>query len=159
MRRPYLLATVSIAVVIAATPVQAGSPALIVGLVAVGVVGTALVVSARRSAGNAWAYTPEHGWVGGAREDVSAINAPLAPRASISQRIVSACRDAIASNAQRYDLASLEAVPAGPPTRVNGRTVAPLEVRAIYRVHGVNEVRRSTVRCEIDRAGRVLATS
>ena len=74
-------------------------------------------------------------------------------------RIVSACRDAIAKNAQNYDLASLEAVGAGRQARVNGRTVAPLEVRAVYRVHGVHEVKRTTVRCEIDRGGRVLSTS
>jgi hypothetical protein len=157
MRRSYLVATVSIAVVLAATPVRAGPPTLVIGLVAAGVIGTALVISATRS--GAWAYTDEHGWVGGAPEDISAINAPLAPRPGIPQRIVSACRDAIAANAQRYDLASLQAVAAGAPTRVNGRIIAPIEVRAIYRVRGVHEVRRSTVRCEIDRAGRVVATS
>ena len=72
---------------------------------------------------------------------------------------MSACRDAIAKNAGRYDVASLEAVSAGKPTRVKGRTVVPVEVRAVYKVRGVHEVKRSTVRCEVDRAGRVVATS
>jgi hypothetical protein len=61
--------------------------------------------------------------------------------------------------AQRHDVASLEVVSDGKQVRVNGRTIAPLEVRAIYRVRGVHEVTRSKVRCELDRAGRVIATT
>jgi hypothetical protein len=61
--------------------------------------------------------------------------------------------------AQPHDLASLEVVADGKAGRVNGRTIAPLEVRAIYRIRGVHEVRRSKVRCELDRAGRVIATT
>jgi hypothetical protein len=159
MKRPYLLATVSVAVILAAAPAQAAPPALVAGLIAAGVIGTALVVSAYQPGRDTWVYTDKHGWVGGAREDVSTINAPLVPTRGTSQRLVSACRDAVAQNAQRYDLASLEAVGAGKQTRVNGRVVVPVEVRAIYRVRGVHEVRRSKVRCEVDRAGHVVATS
>ena len=155
MRRPHLLATVCVAATLAAAPAQAASPALIFGLVAA----TAVAVAVTRPGRDAWAYSDKYGWVGGAREDVSTINAPLAPRSGLPKRIVSACRDAIAKNAERYDVASLEAVAAGKQARVNGRIVAPLEVRAIYRVRGVHEVRRTQVRCEIDRAGRVIATS
>jgi len=137
--------------------VQAASPAVVIGLITAGAVGAALIVSVSKS-GDAWAYTPEHGWVGGSPRDVSTLSTPLAARGT-SSRIVSACRDAIAANAQRYDMASLEAVATGAPRRVNGRIIAPLEVRAIYRVRGVHEVRRSLVQCEVDRAGRVVATS
>jgi hypothetical protein len=74
-------------------------------------------------------------------------------------RLVNACREAIAKTAEPYDVASVEAVSAGRQTRVNGRVVAPVEVRAVYRVRGVHEVKRSLVRCEVDRRGRVIATS
>jgi hypothetical protein len=158
MRRPYIFASVTAVVMLAAAPVQAASAAVVTALVAAGVVGTAAVLSMTPGR-DAWAYTDQHGWVGGARDDLSTINTPLAARSGASQRLVNACRDAIAENAERYDLASLEAVAAGEPTRVNGRTVVPLDVRAIYRVRGVHEVRRSTVRCELDRAGRVIGTS
>ena len=158
MRRAHLLATISVGVVIAAAAPVRASPAAVMGLIAAGVVGAAVVISVNQS-GAAWAYTHDHGWVGGAPSDVSTINTPLTPRRSIPPRIVSACRDAIAANAQRYDLASLEAVGASVATRVKGRIIAPIEVRAIYRVRGVNEVRRSIVRCEVDRAGRVVTTS
>jgi len=63
------------------------------------------------------------------------------------------------SNAQRFDLASLEAVSGGRQLRINGRIIAPLDVCAIYKINGVHEVKRSKVRCEVDRAGRVVATS
>jgi hypothetical protein len=159
MKKACVLTTISVAVMVAAAPARAGSPALVVGLVAAGVVGTVLVVSATQSASGAWTYTPERGWVTGPRDDVATINAPLVARSGVSERLVSACRDAIAATAKLYDLASLEAVPAGAPTRAKGRVIAPLEVRAIYRVQGVHEVRRSTVRCELDRAGRVVSTS
>jgi hypothetical protein len=107
---------------------------------------------------SALAYTDQHGWVGGTREDLSTVNTPLVGKPGISKRMVGACRDAIAKNAERYDLSSLEAVAAGETSRVNGRIVLPLDVRAIYRVRGVHEVRRSAVRCELDRAGRVIRT-
>ena len=155
MKRYCVFWTVGTAAVLAAGPAQAASPALIFGVMAATAVGVALIQPGR----DAWAYTDKYGWVGGSREDVSTINAPLARKTDTSNGIVSACRDAIAKNAQRYDLASLEVVGAGKQARVNGRTVAPLEVRAVYRVRGVHEVKRTTVRCEIDRAGRVIRTS
>ena len=182
MRRPYFLVTVGVAAMLATAPVQAAP--LVIGLFAAGAVGLAFAANrqtssqqqspvmsyapmpADRAASPAprpvrhavWAYTDKYGWVGGAREDVSALNTPLAPKPGTSQRLVSACRDAIARTAEPYNVASLEAVSAGKQTRVNGRTVAPIEVRAIYKIQGVHEVKRSTVRCEVDRGGRVIAT-
>ena len=147
MKRSCVLCTAAAAAVLASGPAQAASPAVVFGVLAGTAVGVALLQPGR----DAWAYTDKYGWVGGSPQDVSTINAPLARQSGTRNRIVSACREAIAKNAQRYDLASLEAVGAGLPARVNGRIVAPLEVRAVYRVRGVHEVKRTTVRCEIDR--------
>ncbi len=155
MKRAGLLVTVGMLAVASATPVVAASPMLFFGVLA----GAAVVTSIAQPRRDAWAYSATHGWVGGSREDVSALDAPLAPRPGASRRLVNACRDAVQQKAQRYDLASLEAVSAGPQSRTNGRTVVPVEIRAVYKVHGVHEVRRTLVRCEIDRAGRVIATS
>ena len=155
MKRYCVLWTVGAAAVLATAPAQAATLPVVFGVIA----GTAVAVALLRPGRDAWAYTDKYGWVGGSPADVSTINAPLAGKPGTSNRIVSACRDAIAKNAQRYDLASLEAVGAGKQVRVNGRTVVPLQVRAIYKVRGVHEVKRTTVRCEIDQAGRVVRTS
>jgi hypothetical protein len=145
----------SLTAVLVATPVTA-SPALIV--VAAALAG-AVGVSASQQPYETWQYTAKYGWVGGARADVSTVEHPLTPRSGTSRPIVRACRDALMRRAQPYDLASMEVVGNGRPRRVKGRTIAPLDVRAIYRLPGGHEVTRSKVRCEIDRAGRVIATT
>ena len=157
MRRSHLLATVAVATVAATPPAQA-APLLVLGLIAAGAAG---IAAANQEPGEEedWEYTDKYGWVGGAPEEVSRINAPLAPKPGTSPRLVSACRDAVAKKAQPYGVASVEAVSAGKEMRVKGRIIAPIEVRAIYKVRGGHEVKRSTVRCELDRAGRVIATS
>jgi hypothetical protein len=149
------VAPLGLAALLVATPVAA-SPALILGAVALA---AAVGVSASQQPYEAWQYTEKYGWVGGARDDVSTVEHSLATRPGTSQSIVSACREALMRLAQPHDVASMEVVGDGKPTRVNGRTIAPLEVRAIYQVRGVHEVKRSKVRCEIDREGRVIATS
>ena len=153
--KPSFVAPFILPAILAATPVAA-SPALILGVAAVA---TAVGVSASQQPYEAWQYTAKYGWVGGARHDVSTVEHSLATKPGTSQSIVSACREALMRLAQPHDVASMEVVGDGKPTRVNGRTIAPLEVRAIYQVRGVHEVKRSKVRCEIDRAGRVVATS
>jgi len=145
----------SLAAMLVTTPVTA-SPAFIVVAVALA---TGVGVSASQQPYETWQYTAKYGWVGGARADVSTVEYPLAPRSGTSQSIVRACRDALMRRAQPYDLASMEVVGNGKPRRVEGRTIAPLDVRVIYRIRGVHEVTRSTVRCEMDRAGRVIATT
>jgi hypothetical protein len=154
MRRSYV-APLGLAALLAATPVAA-SPALIFGAIALA---TAVGVSASQQPYEAWEYTGKYGWVGGARADVSALEHPLRSIPGTSPSIVSACRDALMRLAQPHDVAFLEVVSAGKPQSVNGRRMAPLEVRAIYRVRGVHEVKRSKVRCEVDRGGRVVTTS
>ena len=144
----------SLAAMLVTTPVTA-SPALIVIAAALA---TGVGVSASQQPYETWQYTSTYGWVGGARDDVATVERPLSPKSGTSQSIVSACRDALMRLAQPYDVASMEVVGDGKARRVNGRTIAPLDVRAIYRVRGVHEVTRSKVRCEVDRAGRVIAT-
>ena len=145
----------SLAAMLVTTPVTA-SPAFIVVAAAIA---AGVGVSASQQPYETWQYTAKYGWVGGARADVSSVEQPLAPRSGTSQSIVRTCRDALMRRAQPYDLASMEVVGNGKPRRVEGRTIAPLDVRAIYRIRGVHEVTRSTVRCEVDRAGRVIATT
>jgi hypothetical protein len=154
MKTSYVM-PLGLAAVVVATPVAA-SPALILGAVALA---TAVGVSVSQQPYEAWQYTAQHGWVGGARDEVSTVERPLSPQPGTPQSIVSACREALMKLAQPHDLASLEVVADGKAGRVNGRTIAPLEVRAIYRIRGVHEVRRSKVRCELDRAGRVISTT
>jgi hypothetical protein len=144
----------SLAAILVTTPVTA-SPALIVVAAALA---TAVGVSANQQPYETWQYTSTYGWVGGARDDVATVEHPLSAKSGTSPSMVSACRDALIRLAQAYDLASMEVVGDGKPRRVNGRTIAPLDVRAIYRIRGVHEVTRSKVRCELDRAGRVITT-
>jgi hypothetical protein len=153
--KPSNIVPVSLAALLVATPVAA-SPALILGAVALA---TAVGVSASQQPYEAWQHTEKYGWVGGARDDVSSVERPLGVKPGTSEAIVSACREALIRLAQPHDVAFLEVVSGGKPNRANGRTIAPLEVRAIYRVRGVHEVKRTKVRCEIDREGRVIQTS
>jgi hypothetical protein len=144
----------SLAAVSIATP-AAASPAAIIGVLAVA---TAVGVSASQQPYEDWEYTEKYGWVGGPREEVTAVDIPIRPQPGTSQAVISVCRDALTTHAQRYDLASLEVVSGGKQSRSNGSIVAPLDVRAIYKINGVHEVKRSKVRCVIDRVGRVIAT-
>jgi hypothetical protein len=158
MRRPYLLATVGVAAMLVSAPARPASPVLILA-VAAGVAGTVVIVAANQPAAvpgpvqgradaptsraraampaapqkrEVWTYTDKYGWIRGSREDVSALDAPLAPTPGTSSRIVNACRDALASTAAPYGVTSLEVVSAGKQKRVKGRIVASLDVRAIY---------------------------
>jgi hypothetical protein len=146
----------SFAAILITTPVTA-SPALIV--VAAALAAGAVGASASQQPYEAWQYTAKYGWVGGTSADVSTVEQPLSASFGTSRAAVSACRDTLMRLAQPHDVATMEVVGAGRPRSVNGRTIAPLDVRAIYRVQGVHEVTRSKVRCEIDRAGRVIATA
>jgi hypothetical protein len=155
MKRVSVLAPVCMTAILVAAPVAA-SPALIIGIAAVA---TAVAVSAGQQPHEAWAYTDKYGWVGGADADVSGVDVPLQSKSGISRRLIEACREALISTGKRYDLTELEVGGAGRQLRANGRLIVPLDVRAIYHVNGVHEVKRSKIRCELDRAGRVVSTS
>jgi hypothetical protein len=144
----------SVAAVLVTTPVTASPAAIVVAAALAAAVGA----SASQQPYETWQYTAKYGWVGGARADVSTVEYPLASRSGTPQSIVRVCRDALMRRAQPYDLVSMEVVGTGKPRRVKGRTIAPLDVRAIFRLPGGHEVTRSEVRCEIGRAGRVIAT-
>ena len=154
MQRVSVLAPACMAAILVATP-AAASPALIIGVAAVA---AAVAVSSSQQPHEAWAYTDKYGWVGGAEGDVSSVDVPLQQKPGTSQRLINACREALMSTGGRYDLANLEVGGAGFQRRVNGRLIVPLDVRAIYRINGVHEVKRSKVRCELDRTGRVVST-
>ena len=154
MKRVSVLAPVCIDAILVAAPVAA-SQAHIIGIAAVA---TVVAVSAGHQPHEAWAYTDKYGWVGGADADVSGVDVPLQSKSGIS-RLIDACREALISTGKRYDLAELEVGGAGRQLRANGRLIVPLDVRAIYRINGVHEVKRSKIRCELDRAGRVVSTS
>jgi hypothetical protein len=109
----------------------------------------------RSGSPDVWGYSKRYGWIRGTAENVAAIDAPLALKGASRDRLLSSCRKAVASTARSYDLVSLEAVSAGRRGRANGRIVAPVEVRAVYAFPGGHEVRRTMVRCELDRSGRV----
>jgi hypothetical protein len=111
----------------------AASPALIIGIAAVA---TAVAVSASQQPHEAWAYTDNYGWVGGADADVSGVDVPLQSKSGISRRLIDVCREALISTGKRYDLAALEVGGAGRQIRANGRLIVPLDVRAIYRING-----------------------
>jgi hypothetical protein len=117
--------------------------------------------SARSSttSNDVWGYSQRYGWVRGTPQNVASVDAPLAPAGATSDRVVEACKEAVASTARAYDVASMEAVSAGRRGRANGRIVAPVEVRAVYALPGGHEVKRTIVRCQLDRRGRVVATS
>ena len=149
------LLPLGLAATLVVTPLAA-SPAAIIGVIAVA---TAVGISASQQPYEDWEYTEKYGWVGGLREEVTAIDTPLRPSPGTSQQVINACRDALMSHAQRFDVASLEVVSGGKQSRSNGRIIAPLDVRAVYKIHGVHEVRRSKVRCTVDRQGRVIATT
>jgi hypothetical protein len=155
MKRVSFWAPVGMVAILVATPATA-SPALIIGVAAVA---AAVAVSAGQQPHEAWAYTDKYGWVGGAEADVSSVDVPLQSKSRTSRQLIDACREALISTGKRYDLAELEVGGAGRQLRVNGRLIVPLDVRAIYRINGVHEVKRSKVRCELDRAGRVVSTS
>ena len=149
------LLPLGLAASLAVTPVAA-SPVAIIGVLAVA---TAVGISASQQPYEDWEYTDRYGWVGGARDEVTAVDTPLRSSPGTSQRVIDACRDALMSHAQRFDVASFEVVSGGRQYRSNGRITAPLDVRAIYKINGVHEVKRTKVRCVLDRGGRVIAIS
>jgi hypothetical protein len=127
--KAFYAGPLSLAAILVATPVTA-SPAFIVVAAALA---TAVGVSASQQPYETWQYTSTSGWVGGARYDVATVEHPLPSKPGTSRSVVSACRDTLMRLAQPHDLAAMEVVGDGKPRRVNGRIIAPLDVRAIYR--------------------------
>ena len=73
--RKLTAGALSLAAILATTPVTA-SPAFIVVAAALA---AGVGVSASQQPYETWQYTAKYGWVGGARADVSTVEYPLAP--------------------------------------------------------------------------------
>jgi hypothetical protein len=73
---------------------------------------------------------------------------------------VAACREAVQAEAGKLGARSVEAVSAGPEQRnLHGQTVGPVPVRITYERVGGYEVREATMRCVVDRSGKVVGTA
>ena len=85
--------------------------------------------------------------------------APLRPARGLN-RAVAACREAVRAEAGKLGARSVEAVSAGPEQRnPQGQTVGPVRVRITYERLGGYEVREATMRCVVDRSGKVVGTT
>ena len=62
MKRSYVLATVTVAVISATSPVQA-APILVLGLITAGAAGIAAAANQEPGQEEAWDYTDKYGWV------------------------------------------------------------------------------------------------
>jgi hypothetical protein len=104
-------------------------------------------------------YVPGVGLVRGTRPALAGLAAPLRPARGLN-RAVAACREAVQAEAGKLGARSVEAVSAGPEQRnPQGQTVGPVRVRITYERVGGYEVREATMRCVVDRSGKVVGTT
>jgi hypothetical protein len=104
-------------------------------------------------------YREGVGWIRGTQAALNALQQPLTGGRRARTEIVAACRDAIVPAAVAQGASEVYA--AGTARARSGRngTVAPLEVRILYKGLASQEVRQASVTCELDRAGQVVALS
>jgi hypothetical protein len=104
-------------------------------------------------------YREGVGWIRGTQAALNALQQPLTGARRARAEIVAACRDAIVPAAVAQGASEVHA--AGTARARSGRngTVAPLEVRILYKGIASQEVRQASVTCELDRAGQVVALS
>jgi hypothetical protein len=113
----------------------------------------------RRPAEEVVTYVPGVGLVRGTRPALAGLAAPLRPARGLN-RAVAACREAVRAEAGKLGARSVEAVSAGPEQRnPQGQTVGPVRVRISYERLGGYEVREATMRCVVDRSGKVVGTA
>jgi len=113
----------------------------------------------RRPAEEVVTYVPGVGIVRGTRPALAGLAAPLRPARGLN-RAVAACREAVRAEAGKLGARSVEAVSAGPEQRnPQGQTVGPVRVRITYERLGGYEVREATMRCVVDRSGKVVGTT
>src|SRR3954468_7067048 len=122
-------------------------------------------------------YVPGVGLVRGTRPALAGLAAPLRP-ARGPNRALAAGREggrgqaggvtgpvgggqkAVRAEAGKLGARSVEAVSAGPEQRnPQGQTVGPVRVRITYERVGGYEVREATMRCVVDRSGKVVGTA
>jgi hypothetical protein len=104
-------------------------------------------------------YREGVGWIRGTQAALNALQQPLTGARRARTEIVAACRDAIVPAAVAQGASEVYA--AGTARARSGRngTVAPIEVRILYKGVASQEVRQASVTCELDRAGQVVALS
>jgi hypothetical protein len=104
-------------------------------------------------------YREGVGWIRGTQAALNALQQPLTGARRARAEIVAACRDAIVPAAVAQGASEVYA--AGTARARSGRTgtVAPIEVRILYKGITSQEVRQASVTCELDRAGQVVALS
>src|SRR5215203_5841584 len=117
MCRFRLYMPLSMALILLATP-AAATPLLLLGVLAAA---TVVGVSATQQPYEQWSYTDKYGWVGGTRQAVTEVEAPLPPRRGVSPAVLDACRDAIMRTAQSLDVASVEVASGGKQVRMKDR--------------------------------------
>jgi len=124
-----------------------------------GAVATTGAIQRRPAEGVAIASVPGVGLVRGTRPALAGLAAPLRPARGLN-RAVAACREAVQAEAGKLGARSVEAVSAGPEQRnPQGKTVGPVRVRITYERLGGYEVREATMRCVVDRSGKVVGTT
>jgi hypothetical protein len=104
-------------------------------------------------------YREGVGWIRGTQAALNALQQPLTGVRGARPEVVAACRDAIVPAAVAGGASEVYA--AGTARGRSGRngTVAPLDVRIIYKGVSAYEVRQASVTCELDREGQVVALS
>lgn len=104
-------------------------------------------------------YREGIGWIRGTQEALAAVQQPLAGARGARTGVVAACREAIVPAAVAGGASEVYAAGTARPHRGRDGTLAPLEVRILYKGLGATEVRRASVTCELDRTGHVVAVT
>jgi hypothetical protein len=102
-------------------------------------------------------YREGVGWIRGTQAALNALQQPLTGARGARTKIVAACRDAIVPAAVAQGASEVDAAGTARARRGRNGTVAPIEVRVVYKGIGSQEVRQASVTCELDRAGQVVA--
>jgi hypothetical protein len=102
-------------------------------------------------------YREGVGWIRGTQAALNALQQPLTGARRARAEVVAACRDAMVPAAVAQG--ATEVYAAGTARARSGRngTVAPLEVRILYKGLASQEVRQASITCGLDRAGQVVA--
>lgn len=101
-------------------------------------------------------WVPGTGYVTGAPDVLATIGQPLGG-APGRNRTVEPCRETVLSEASKLGAIGVEAAPLGPEQKdPKGRIFSSVDMRITYKVPGGYELRRATLTCVVDRAGRIV---
>jgi hypothetical protein len=113
---------------------------------------------ARRKRG-IYAYLTELGNVLTTPEDVARDRIPLRAVRGTSYQTVAACRAAILTAAQQYNLVFATTASGGSERALRNGAVAPIQAKLIYLRQGGYEVKQAQVNCRLTAAGGVVGLS